>query len=478
MVGASRQAQAHRRRSLRLGAEQQSAQAAAGLRAVRLPPFPLFASPVARGAWRAAAALWGAPPSPSPAPLRGTLPIGVFFFFCARTKCDSGARTRAGGRCVCGGGKGAQLPPRARLAYHHARRRAPRAAHPTFRRPSNVLHCLVAARCRASLGRVRGPTPALAGPVVSQSTDEGALARAQVLAMPAFDADVGAGAGGASAESARKALLLATQAMGVDAATVRGACVERDAARAELDLALDRLSTHSGGGELLVRAARSGKEYALRHALSRGASVHFVDAKTYTIRGETALHIATQGGFAGCVRLLLEAGADPDREDGFYQGAAHRAVEHGHADILRVLLEAGADKDKAGMGGNTLMHDAVVYGKPDCLRVLLEAGADIAIARSSGFTASSFAASWGHSDCLQMLLEAGANKDHADICNRTLVMLAATEGHTSCVRLLLEAGADAARPDNVGITPLAAAEEDGHQETAALLREHFACGAP
>ena len=254
------------------------------------------------------------------------------------------------------------------------------------------------------------------------------------------------GAGGlrsASAERSRRALLLVTQMFGVSAVAVQEARAELAALKEELDLFLTDgkfLGDEAIEGRtfdvtvLLRHAAWGGAEYALRHALSRGANMD-----------EDALEDAIFGGNINC---------------------------------LRVLLEAGADKDKADEMGRTPLHLAAEKNTPDCLRLLLDAGAETDKADQDGSVALHWAASRGHVDCLRLLLEAGADKNKGDTTGLTPLHDAAECGHLGCLRLLLEAGADASARSKIGNTPLDIADQYNYKEAAALLRQHAATEAP
>ena len=72
-----------------------------------------------------------------------------------------------------------------------------------------------------------------------------------------------------------------------------------------------------------------------------------------------ALALAAQHGHADIVRLLLDAGEDPNRynPDGYHSHSTplHQAVCSGHADVVRVLVEHGARLD---------IRDTVYNGTP------------------------------------------------------------------------------------------------------------------
>lgn len=276
--------------------------------------------------------------------------------------------------------------------------------------------------------------------------------------MSAFNDDGGADA--ASAESARQALLLATRALGVNAAAVREErerrFAERRAAEQQLTWLLDWFIEEEDGVDKLLRhAADADNEHVLQYALSHGAAVN----ATPFFPGGSALHSAAAASGPACLRRLLEAGADIEKADDEGRTSLHWAAELGQRDCLRMLLEAGAEKDKPDNEGQTPMYCAI-----DNLRL---PPATPEIGR------------WCHHDCLKLLLDAGADKDKAN--NRGWTPLHA-ETHNSfttpeVLKLLLQAGVNTSARNEDGLTALQLAEANGNDKTAALLREHGAIGA-
>lgn len=95
--------------------------------------------------------------------------------------------------------------------------------------------------------------------------------------------------------------------------------------------------------EALVEAALVGDNGKLRRLLGRGASA---DAVTST--GTTALYCAAVREDPGVVRLLLGAGADPNKEStGDGEGTPLcGAASWGYAEVIRELLKHGADPNQ------------------------------------------------------------------------------------------------------------------------------------
>ncbi|XP_014676382.1 PREDICTED: putative ankyrin repeat protein RF_0381, partial [Priapulus caudatus] len=255
----------------------------------------------------------------------------------------------------------------------------------------------------------------------------------------------------------------------------------------------------------LMRAVREGKEAAVQMLLSHGADVNAADSY-----GETSLYHVPCSGRLDIMRLLLEAGANPNvaktesgetplikavREgeeavarmllagadanaaDLYGQTSLHMAARSGQLDIMRLLLEAAAKPNVADTeSGETLLIRATLYhaacfGRLDIVRLLLEAGADANAVDSYGRTTMYHAAFFGWLDIMRLLLEAGADPNAAFSYGQTTLYQAVRFGRRDIVRLLLEAGADANAADSYGVTSLHIAARSGQLDIVRLLLE-------
>jgi uncharacterized protein len=94
--------------------------------------------------------------------------------------------------------------------------------------------------------------------------------------------------------------------------------------------------------------------------------------------GFAPLHLAAFFGQADAARFLMERGADVDATGtGWMTGTAlHAAASGQHAGVIKLLLDAGAEPNVRQSGGWTPLHAAVMNGDEVSERLLLDAGAD------------------------------------------------------------------------------------------------------
>jgi ankyrin repeat protein len=169
-------------------------------------------------------------------------------------------------------------------------------------------------------------------------------------------------------------------------------------------------------------------------------------------------------GLAEVVRLLLEAGASADTNDGGrprFRSALKGAVEVNNPEITEVLLNAGANPDLGQP-----VAEAAGHRDLRCLRLLLSRGARVAGTWALG-------AAVFHDDpgAATVLLGALATAGRAVADAATEVLPDAVAGASfPVVAVLLDAGADPREGGSDGVSALRVAMRAGKEETAARLR--------
>jgi ankyrin repeat protein len=218
------------------------------------------------------------------------------------------------------------------------------------------------------------------------------------------------------------------------------------------------------------------------------------------IAATTALSAPISGGDITGARLLLEAGADPNRLlDSGLLGESHAqsppvpplsaAIEmQAGPELTRLLLEYGAAPDVPGWHGRTPYQQAVRTGQDQLAELLARHGASTVLSSADEFLAAcrradraaataviaatpdlaarltaedhrilTDAADHGHTEAVRLMLDLGfppGTRSEQDD-GATALHLAAAAGSTATVRLLLDRGADIEARDTAwNSTPL------------------------
>lgn len=194
---------------------------------------------------------------------------------------------------------------------------------------------------------------------------------------------------------------------------------------------------------------------------------------------------AAENGDVGQLKVLLEAGADPNEATGDDWPPLLHAAYADQVDIARLLLDAGADMYKPHSGSETPLLMAGQSGSIGVFRLLIEHGYKFDAERDNGTymltcgrhinivrfllaqgmevntidyqgcTALTYAANRAKLDIMAELIRSGADVNHRDNNGETVLMWCAdTAGNTEALRLLIEHGADV-NALNVAVEPSA-----------------------
>ncbi len=230
---------------------------------------------------------------------------------------------------------------------------------------------------------------------------------------------------------------------------------------------------------LLMGAVMAKRVAIVKALLEAGADVNATYKQFFIF---DALEFAVDNGSTEIVKLLLAAGADPNRHnDSPGLTPIRKACEKGDADIVRLLIDAGAAV-KFGTGFR-LLTDAAEKSTPEIVQLLIDAGCNVNTRdRDTPLTA---ACRLAQVEIVQTLLANAANPNKSgmhEMMPLTTIFLAPkmvaameqreidlSERIDRIVSHLLAAGAEPNTHEVMGKTPLMLALEQHNFATAKRL---------
>jgi ankyrin repeat protein len=168
------------------------------------------------------------------------------------------------------------------------------------------------------------------------------------------------------------------------------------------------------------------------------------------------------------LRKLAGTPATANLENNLHSRPLHYAAIYGSADAVRILLEAGADPNARNQQEATpLIYAAWDFAK---IQLLVDKGAQVNVAAKNGITPLMIAASaLGNSRSAEYLLAHGADAKALDRLGGDALIRAGWMSDPQTVTLLLAKGANARNADRAGFTALQMAPNFADCERVNLL---------
>ncbi|KAM3254263.1 hypothetical protein ACQJBY_048035 [Aegilops geniculata] len=193
---------------------------------------------------------------------------------------------------------------------------------------------------------------------------------------------------------------------------------------------LDVNSESKAGLTPVVLAALQGDVEVTRYILDHGGDPAMPDE-----RGSTPLKNAAAAGHCEAVRLLLSKGVNLDPIH--YQGTPlHLAAVGDQDQVVMVLLEHGADPNKDVHHVFSYLMMTLCGKSLKCMRQLIETGADVNARDYSGPTPFTEAVADGLTDFVKVLLDAGANPNIPNQHGAIPIELAADSDRHKLVQII------------------------------------------
>jgi hypothetical protein len=153
------------------------------------------------------------------------------------------------------------------------------------------------------------------------------------------------------------------------------------------------------------------------------------------------------------LRNALASGElDPNKRDGEGYTPLWWASHRGNTEKVKLLLEAGADPNIKGYGreNSTPLYTAANLGHPEIVKMLIEAGADV-----------NFQIPWNKKTPLLVAI---------GTCDSPSVPSYTKQKGLKIVKLLVDAGADLNMVDKYGWTPVKWAKKNNHPKIVKILQ--------
>jgi ankyrin repeat protein len=176
-------------------------------------------------------------------------------------------------------------------------------------------------------------------------------------------------------------------------------------------------------------------------------------------------------------RMLLNEGAEVNKQGGRYGNALHAASFKGHKHIVQTLIKAGAEVDAQNGDYDNALQAASSEGHELIVKMLLDNKANINAQGGKYSNALQAAAAAGHQAIVQLLLDNGADVNRQGGLYGNALNAAAAECHATIVKLLLENAAEISRHDDQGRSVLHHATNSAYC-THSLVEFLLSQGAP
>lgn len=198
-------------------------------------------------------------------------------------------------------------------------------------------------------------------------------------------------------------------------------------------------------GFLMASSSKNVMALYLTTALASASQAGISDANAYSQAADEILKLSfnnqlvdsAEYGDVNTLKILLQAGENPNQKGDFETTALLRATYQGNLEAVKALLAYGADPNIADIGGATPLHIASREGNKQIVDLLIKSGAHINVADKEGFTPLMRASISGDDQVVKGLVKLGANLDVKNSFGETAITQATKSKNREAISVLM-----------------------------------------
>lgn len=202
-----------------------------------------------------------------------------------------------------------------------------------------------------------------------------------------------------------------------------------------------------------------------------------VDPNTSIENKQSYLTVAADRNNLDAVKLLINKGANPQDIDGV-NSSALVAAAYKSEEITKILLDNGADPSSVGCGDNscTALSQAVLSGNEATVKLLVDKGAVVKDGKDGNSLSLEQAVYRSNPDLIKLLVNAGADPNQKGSWNHSLLVSVVKryDVNLPTLKALLEAGAKPNEEDGNSLALSEVVRYRQNSEAVELLLKHGA----
>lgn len=211
----------------------------------------------------------------------------------------------------------------------------------------------------------------------------------------------------------------------------------------------------------LLSAIQAGNIDVVKELISQNPS-HFNSNAGFGRSKSTPLMFACQKGIFEIVEVLIQFGADINKQDEDGDSALTLSSSHKNTNIAKLLLNNGANVDHADKNGITPLIIACLSNRVEMVQLLIHHKANINLQDRDGWTALMYTCIKNNINNMNILLDNGADIHVQDKKGRNLFMFACQYAFDDIVEISLKQKINVDAQDCESQTALTYAFGNGH----------------